>query len=41
MYLCVGSKNKSVQKYGGDSTQAESPVAHLFFYKKKWRITFD
>ena len=41
LYLCSGSKNKSVQKYGGDPTQVKSPVACDFLYKKKGRITFD
>jgi hypothetical protein len=42
-YLCSGSKNKSVSKYGGDPTQAESPAGRSFLYKKQashLRLTF-
>jgi len=33
LYLCIGSNFKSVQNYGGEQTQGESPVARPFFFK--------
>jgi hypothetical protein len=40
-YLCPGSKNKSVLKYGGEQTQGESPAGRPFYIKKIGRVTAD